>query len=126
VKLETHATPRAPAALGPYSQAVSHGGWLFTAGQVGIDPRTGELVDGDFESEARQVLANLSAVLDAAGTDLSRVVKSTIYLTDMENFAVLNEVYAEVFAGHCPSRSTVEVRRLPKNARLEIDLVAAL
>lgn len=119
-------TDAAPAALGPYSQAVAMGDWLFTSGQVGIDPASGELMDASFEAEAAQVLANLGRVLDAAGCGFSDVVKATVYVTDLGNFALLNDLYEQAMAGHRPARSTVEVAALPKGARVEIDLVARL
>lgn len=117
-------TDRAPAAIGPYSQAVQVGDWLFTSGQVGIDPATGELVTGGFEAEARQVLANLSEVLANAGCAFGDVVKATIYVADMADFARLNELYGEAMGGHRPARSTVQAAALPKGARVEIDLIA--
>lgn len=117
-------TSRAPEAIGPYSQAMESGGWLYTAGQIGLNPGTGEFAGADVESQTRQVFANLRAVLEASGMDLGDVVKTTIYLADMEDFAVVNEIYAEQFSAPYPARSTVEVSELPKGARVEIDLVA--
>jgi 2-iminobutanoate/2-iminopropanoate deaminase len=119
-----HHTDSAPQAIGPYSQAVEIDGWLFTSGQVALDPATGEMVDGDFEAQARQVLENLRNVLAAAGCSFGDVVKATVYLTDFGDFAALNALYAEAMGGHRPARSTVQVAALPKGARLEIDLVA--
>ncbi len=121
-----HHSDGAPAAIGPYSQAVSTGGWLYTSGQIGLDPATGELVPGGFEPEARRVLANLEAVLASAGCTFADVARSTVYLVDMADFTVLNRLYAEAMGDHRPARSTVQVAALPKGARLEIDLVARL
>lgn len=122
--IDFHASDGAPRAIGPYSQAVSTDGWLFTSGQVGLDPATGELVPGGFEAQARRVFENLRAVLDAAGCDFGDVVKATVYLADMADFATLNGIYAEAFGDHRPARSTVQAAALPKAARVEIDLVA--
>jgi 2-iminobutanoate/2-iminopropanoate deaminase len=124
MSLRSVATPNAPAAIGPYSQAIVAGGLVFTAGQVALDPRTMELVDGDVKAQTERVFANLTAVLEAAGSGLDRVVKATVFLSDMGDFAAMNEVYARAFGSHRPARSTVAVRTLPKNARVEIDLVA--
>lgn len=124
--IATHQTADAPAAVGPYAQAVSAGGFLFTAGQVPLDPRTGDMVGGSFEAQARRVLANLRAVLAAAGCDFSDVVKATVYLVDLADFSTLNTVYGEAMGAHRPARSTVQVAALPKGALLEIDLVAKL
>jgi 2-iminobutanoate/2-iminopropanoate deaminase len=121
--IRTHHTDRAPAAIGPYSQAVSVGRWLYTSGQIGLDPATGELVEG-FAAQARQVLANLGAVLATAGLDFSDVVKATIYVTDLAHFPLLNELYGEALGDHRPARSTVQVAALPKGGLVEIDLVA--
>jgi 2-iminobutanoate/2-iminopropanoate deaminase len=122
--IEAHHSDAAPRAIGPYAQAVEVGGWLFTSGQVGLDPATGELVKGGFEAQARRVFANLKAVLAAAGCSLSDVVKATVYLADMADFPVLNAIYAAEFGDHKPARSTVQAAALPKAARVEIDLVA--
>lgn len=121
-----HHTEQAPEAIGPYSQAVAVDGWLYTSGQVPIDPASGEMVQGDFATQARRVLENLGAVLRAAGCGFSDVVKATVYLTDLVDFPTLNELYAEAMGEHRPARSTVQVAALPKGARLEIDLVARL
>lgn len=119
------ATPDAPAAIGPYSQAIVAGGLAHCSGQVGMDPKTGELVGPGVVEQARQCLANLQAVLAAAGTSLHRAVRCTIFLTDMGDFAAVNEVYGEAFEGcEPPARATVEVSRLPKDARVEIDCIA--
>ena len=118
-------TDAAPAPVGPYSQAIALGGLLFASGQIPLDPATGALVPGEIEDETRQVLANLRAVLDAGGSDLSRVVKTTVYLTDMTLFPRVNAVYAEAFPSEpAPARATVAVAALPLGARVEIDAVA--
>ena len=119
-------TPHAPRAIGPYSQATRAHGFLFTAGQVGFDPATGELVDGDISDQTERVLSNLRAILEAERLDLSSVVKTTVYLVDMADFAAMNTVYAKAFGDHHPARSTVAVAALPRGARVEIDAVAVL
>ena len=124
--IETVATSGAPRAIGPYSQALRAGGFLFTAGQVGFDPATGELVDGGIGEQTRQVLQNIRAILEAGGSGLAQVVKTTVFLVDMADFAAMNEVYAEVFGTHRPARSTVAVAALPRGARVEIEAVAAI
>jgi 2-iminobutanoate/2-iminopropanoate deaminase len=124
--LAFNSTDRAPRAIGPYSQSVSAGGFLYTSGQIALDPATGELVAGGFEAQARQVFANLEAVLASAGCRFADVVKATVYLADMADFATLNGVYAAAFGDHKPARSTVQAAGLPKGARVEIDLVALL
>lgn len=123
--MEFHHTDRAPAAIGPYSQAVSRGGLVFTSGQIGLDPATGELVEGGFEAQARQVLRNLQHVLESAGCSFQDVLKATIYVTDMGHFPRLNELYGEALGAHRPARSTVQAAALPKGALVEIDLIAA-
>lgn len=123
--MDFHHTDRAPAAIGPYAQAVSRGGLLFTSGQIGLDPSTGELVEGGFEAQARQVLRNLQHVLESAGCSFQDVLKATIYVTDMDQFPRLNELYGEALGAHRPSRSTVQAAALPKGALVEIDLIAA-
>ncbi len=117
-------TDAAPEAVGPYSQAVRANGFLFTAGQVGLDPATGKLVAGGVAAETRRVLANLAAVLLAGGSGLDRVVKTTVFLADLADFKIVNEVYAEMFGGHRPARSTVQVAALPLGAQVEIEAVA--
>lgn len=119
-------TDAAPGAIGPYSQAVRAGPWLFTAGQIGLDPETGEMVGPDVESQARRVMENLSAVLAGAGGSLDDVVKTTIFLADMDDFAAVNEIYGSYFEPPYPARSTVAAARLPKDARVEIEVVARL
>lgn len=121
---EVIATDAAPAAIGPYSQALVHGELVFTSGQIGMDPTSGELPDGGVEAQARVALANLGAVLEAAGSSFERVLKTTVYLVDMADFAAVNGVYAEVFGEARPARATVAVAGLPKGALFEIDAVA--
>lgn len=123
--MDFHHTDRAPAAIGPYSQAVSAGGFVFTSGQIALDPESGEIVRGGFEAQAKQVLWNLEHVLESAGCSFQDVVKATIYVTDLGHFPRLNELYGEALGTHRPARSTVEVAALPKGALVEIDLVAA-
>ena len=117
-------TEEAPKAIGPYSQAVVAGGFVFASGQIPTDPATGQFVEGGITEQTEQVLRNLSKVLEAAGTGLERVVKTTVFLADMNDFAAMNEVYARFFGENPPARSTVEAARLPRDARVEIDLVA--
>jgi 2-iminobutanoate/2-iminopropanoate deaminase len=117
---------QAPRAIGPYSQAIRAGDLLFCSGQIALDPRSGELVASDIEAQTRQVMKNLEAVLRAAGADLSRVVKTTIFLVDLADFARVNEVYGEHFGEAPPARSTVQVSALPRGARVEIEAVACL
>ncbi|MEZ5333481.1 MAG: RidA family protein [Thermoanaerobaculia bacterium] len=124
--MNPHHTDRAPAAIGPYSQAVSVDGWLFTSGQIGLDPGTGAIVPGGFAAEAAQVLANLREVLAAAGCTPADIVKATIFVTDLAHFPRLNELYGEFLGDHRPARSTVQVAALPKGALVEVDLVARL
>jgi 2-iminobutanoate/2-iminopropanoate deaminase len=116
--------PDAPAALGPYSHAVSANGFVFTAGQVGIVPGSGALAEGGIEAQTRQVLENISAVLRAAGTSLEQVVKTTVFLANMDDFATVNGIYAQYFTSDPPARSAVEVARLPLGALVEIETVA--
>ena len=117
-------TQKAPAAVGPYSQAVAAGDTIYTAGQVGLDPGTGEFAGPDVAEQTRQAMANLRAVLEAAGLSFGDVVKTTIFVADLEDFATVNEVYGEHFEEPYPARSTVEAGRLPKDARVEIEMVA--
>ena len=117
-------TESAPQAIGPYSQAIRAGGFVFASGQIPLDPKTGEFVAGGISEQTEQVLRNLSAVLEAAGTSLDRVVKTTVFLADMNDFAAMNEVYGRYFKGDAPARSTVEAAGLPRGARVEIDAIA--
>jgi 2-iminobutanoate/2-iminopropanoate deaminase len=121
---EIVSTDSAPSAIGPYSQAVKANGFVFLSGQIPLSPTTGELVDGDIGDQTGQVLDNLKAVLDAAGSSLDRVVKTTVYLSSMEDFAQMNEIYAEYLGEDKPARATVEVARLPKDVLVEIDMIA--
>ena len=116
----------APKAIGPYSVANCYGNLVFSAGQIGLDPRTGELVPGGIEAQTRQVLSNLQAVLEAAGSSLERVLKTTVFLQDMNDFARMNAVYAEFFQENYPARSTVQAAGLPKGAAVEIEAVATI
>ena len=124
-RIALHHTDSAPKAIGPYSQAVSHAGILYTSGQVGFDPASGELLEG-FEEQAVQVFANLRAVLASAGCGFGDVLKATVYLADMADFPVLNRIYTEAFGDHKPARSTVEVAALPGGAQVEIEAWAHL
>lgn len=119
-------TDRAPAAIGPYSQAVVHAGLVYTAGQIALDPETGELVGSDVAAQTERVFRNLEAVLDAAGASLSSVLKTTVFLRDMDEFAAMNEVYARFFGDHRPARSTVQAARLPRDCSVEIECIAAV
>lgn len=121
---ETISTENAPGAIGPYSQAVKAGNMVFCSGQIPIDPATGEFVSNDVAEQTRQVLKNLSAVLEAAGTDLNNVVKTTVFLADMNDFTAMNDIYAEFFSENKPARATVQAARLPRNARVEIECIA--
>jgi 2-iminobutanoate/2-iminopropanoate deaminase len=126
-RLERVQTSDAPAAIGPYSQGMTVGELVFTAGQIPLDPASMEIVGGDdAAAQTEQVMKNLSSILEAAGAGLETVVKTTVFLADMGDFAAMNEVYGRFFHDHRPARSTVEVRRLPKDVRVEIDAVAAL
>ena len=119
-------TPDAPKAIGPYSQAVKANGLVYTSGQISLDPATGNLVEGAFEEQVRRVFRNLEAVLREAGSSFDRVLKATVYLTDLANFQTLNTIYAEYFGEHKPARTTVGVSQLPKGSLVEIDLVAVV
>ena len=118
------ATERAPQAIGPYSQAVVANGFVFASGQIPIDPATEQLVEGGIVEQTVQVLRNVSNLLEAAGTSLARVVKTTVFLADMNDFAAMNETYARFFGENPPARSTVQAARLPRDARVEIEVVA--
>ncbi|HKV84517.1 MAG TPA: RidA family protein [Ktedonobacterales bacterium] len=117
-------TPSAPAPIGPYSQAIACGDLIFASGQVALDPASGEFLAGDIESQTRRALENLSAVLRAANSSLGQVIKTTVFLTSMANFAAMNAVYGEYFVGEPPARSTIGVAELPKNALVEIEVIA--
>jgi 2-iminobutanoate/2-iminopropanoate deaminase len=121
---EAIATDRAPQAIGPYSQAVRAGNQIYCSGQIPIDPTTGSIIEGDIGAQTRQVLTNLSNVLEAAGASLDDVVKTTVYLADMNDFAAMNAVYATFFSSPAPARSTMQAARLPRDARVEIDVIA--
>ena len=122
--LRSVSTDKAPKAIGPYSQAIATGDLIFTAGQVALDPASGELVSADIKVQTARVLDNLAAVLEAAGSGLDRVVKCTVFLADFAEFAAMNEVYAQRFGRHRPARSTVGTTALPKGARIEIECIA--
>ncbi|MBN2409554.1 MAG: RidA family protein [Candidatus Aminicenantes bacterium] len=124
MKQEEVKTDRAPKAIGPYSQAVVAGGFVFCSGQIAIDPSTGELSTGGIEDQTRRVLKNLGAVLEAAGSSFDRVVKATVFLQDMNDFSRMNEVYAEFFKTPFPARAAVQVARLPRDVRIEIEAIA--
>ncbi|MCW7752872.1 RidA family protein [Desulfobotulus sp. H1] len=126
MKKESVCTAKAPAAIGPYSQAVKSGGFLFTSGQLPIDPVTGNIPEGDIKVHTHQVLKNLKAIAEAAGTDLSSVVKATVYLSSMKDFALVNEVYAEYFTEPFPARSAFQVAQLPLGASVEVEAVFEL
>ena len=117
-------TTSAPAALGPYSQAIALDGMVFASGQIALDPASGQLVEGDVQAQTHRALRNLTAVLEAAGSSLSNVVKTTVFLTSMSNFTAMNEVYATYFGDEPPARSTVAVAELPKGAQVEIEAIA--
>jgi 2-iminobutanoate/2-iminopropanoate deaminase len=119
-------TPQAPAAIGPYSQAVVSNGFAFLSGQIPLDPATGQLIEGDIAAQTERVLENLKAVLEGCGSSLAKVVKTTVYLTDMREFTKMNEVYARYFPENPPARATVEAARLPRDVRVEIDCIASL
>ena len=122
---KTVSTGEAPAAIGPYSQAVSSGGFLFCSGQIPLDPATGKMVEGGIEAQTERVLKNLEAVLSAGGSTLASVVKTTVYLADLADFPAMNAVYGKFFGQAPPARATVQVAKLPAGARVEIDAVAA-
>ena len=124
--MEIVSTEKAPKALGPYSQAIKAGGFVWCSGQIPIDPAVGAVTATTIEDQTRQAIANLKQVLEAAGAGLDRVVKTTVFIKDMNDFAALNAVYAEMFGATKPARSCVEVARLPKDVKLEIEAVAAL
>ena len=119
-------TPAAPAAIGPYSQAIRAGSLVFVSGQIPLDPETGTLIEGDVTLQTHRVFRSLAAILEAAGSSLDRVVRATVYLADMNDFAAMNDVYGTYFSSPAPARSTVQAARLPKDARIEIDVIAEL
>ena len=118
------ATDRGPKAIGPYSQAIKANGFLFLSGQIPLDPRTQQLVEGDIARQTERVLENLKGIVEAAGSSLDRAVKTTVFLADLKDFAAMNEVYGRYFPSNPPARSTFEVARLPRDARVEIELIA--
>jgi 2-iminobutanoate/2-iminopropanoate deaminase len=121
---EVISTEKAPKAIGPYSQAIKANGLIFTAGQIAFDPATGQIVEGDIVRQTARVLENLKAIVEAAGSSLDKAVKATVFLKDMNDFGAMNEVYTRYFPTDPPARSTVEVTRLPRDVRVEIDLIA--
>jgi 2-iminobutanoate/2-iminopropanoate deaminase len=123
---EAVSTPSAPAAIGPYSQAIRAGSLLFVSGQIPIDPASGAMVDGDVGAQTHRVFQNISAILAAAGASLDDVVRTTVYLADMDDFAAMNTAYASYFSAPAPARATVQAARLPKDARVEIDVIASV
>ena len=120
------ATPSAPRAIGPYSQAILAGSLLFVSGQIPMDPATGQMVEGSIAAQTHRVFQNLGAILEAAGASFDQVVRTTVYLADMNDFAAMNEVYGTYFSSPAPARATVQAAKLPRDARLEIDLIASL
>jgi 2-iminobutanoate/2-iminopropanoate deaminase len=122
--MESIQTDRAPQAIGPYSQAIKANGFIFASGQIPLDPATMRIVEGGVEEQTERVLNNLKAVLESAGSSLDRVVKTTVYLADMSEFAAMNEIYARYFGSTKPARATVQVARLPRDVKVEIDVVA--
>ena len=123
---EAVSSPSAPKAIGPYSQAIRAGSLLFVSGQIPIDPATGDLIQGDISQQTHRVFANLKAILEAAGATFDNVVRTTVYLADMNDFAKVNEIYATYFSSPAPARATVQAARLPRDSRVEIDLIASL
>ena len=123
---EAISTSAAPAAIGPYSQAIRAGSLLFVSGQIPLDPETSTLVEGDIRVQTHRVFRSLAGILEAAGTSLDRVVRATVYLADMNDFAAMNEVYATYFSSPAPARSTIQAARLPRDARVEIDVIAEI
>jgi 2-iminobutanoate/2-iminopropanoate deaminase len=121
---EVISTDKGPKAIGPYSQAIKANGLIFTAGQIPFDPATGQIIEGDIARQTARVFENLKAIVEAAGSSLEKVVKTTVYLKDMNDFAAMNEVYGRYLSLDPPARSTVEVARLPRDVRVEIDLIA--
>lgn len=126
IMIEAIQTDDAPKAIGPYSQAIKANGMIFASGQIPLDPQTMQIVEGGIQAQTRQVLVNLRAVLEAAGSSLRQVVKTTVYLADMADFAAMNEIYSEFFDPAKPARATVQAARLPRDARVEIDCIAII
>jgi 2-iminobutanoate/2-iminopropanoate deaminase len=124
--IDTVATDKGPKAIGPYSQAVRANGFVFLSGQIALDPKTQQVVEGGISQQTERVFENLKAILDAAGSSLQKVVKATVFLADMTEFGAMNEVYSRYFTSNPPARSTIEASRLPRNVRVEIDLIALL
>ena len=124
--IDTVATDKGPKAIGPYSQAVRANGFVFVSGQIALDPKTAQIVEGGISYQAERVLENLKAIVEAAGSSLHLVVKTTVFLADMNEFGAMNEVYSRYFTNHLPARSTIEASRLPRNVRVEIDCIALL
>lgn len=122
--MESVQTDRAPQAIGPYSQAIKANGFIFASGQIPLDPTTGQLIEGDARAQTERVLKNVQAVLEAAGSSLNQVIKTTVFLADMNDFAAMNEVYASFFGETRPARSTVQAARLPRDVSVEIEVVA--
>ncbi|MGA2510790.1 MAG: RidA family protein [Candidatus Acidiferrales bacterium] len=123
---EIISTEKGPKAIGPYSQAIKANGFIFTAGQIALDPATGQVVEGDVARQTVRVFENLKAIVEAAGSSLDHAVKATVYLSDMGDFAAMNEVYGRYLSQNPPARSTVEAARLPRDVRVEIDLIVAV
>jgi 2-iminobutanoate/2-iminopropanoate deaminase len=121
---EAISTDHGPRAIGPYSQAIRANGFVFVSGQIALDPRTQQLVPGDISAQTERVLENLKGIVEAAGSSLDKVVRTTVFLLDMNEFAAMNEVYARYFSGPAPARATVQAARLPRDVRVEIDLIA--
>ena len=124
--IEPVATDRGPKAIGPYSQAIKANSFIFLSGQIALDPQTQQIVEGDVAAQTERVLENLKAIVEAAGSSLQHVVKTTVFLADLKDFAAMNEVYSRYFVHHPPARSTVEVARLPRDVRVEIEAIALL
>lgn len=122
--MKTISTDQAPKAIGPYSQGIEANGFIFISGQIPLDPATGELVNGDIKKQTARVFENIRAILKASGCDLKNVVKATVFVTDLSNFAVVNEIYSQYFGEHKPARSFVQVAGLPKGAQVEIEVIA--
>lgn len=122
--MKTISTEQAPKAIGPYSQGIEANGFVYVSGQIPLDPTTGELVDGDIKKQVTRVFENIRAILKASGCDLRSVVKTTVFVTDLSNFSVINEIYSQYFGDHKPARSFVQVSALPKGAHVEIEVIA--